>query len=288
MNVQVIPSHPSSDGAGVKIQRIHGFQNNSLDPFLMLDEIRSDKPDDYGAGFPAHPHRGIETLTYMRNGGFVHEDHMGNRGEIAAGESQWMSAGRGVIHSEMPLQTEGLMHGFQLWINLPARHKMKAPQWQDIKQNELPWHQLQNAQLKVIAGNYHIAGKRFSGPLQQLPGKAAVADLNLHQNSKLTLQSDPTTSLLIYVYEGQLSIGDKNITTRQMAKITDSSELMLASDQGAGALLLNGTPLTEPVAHYGPFVMNTQAEIDQAIRDYQQGRLTDQSFFDAQSLFVKH
>ena len=275
MTVQIIPSHPSADGAGVKIQRVHGFRNNGLDPFLMLDEIRSDNPDDYGAGFPAHPHRGIETLTYMRQGGFVHEDHMGNKGQIQSGESQWMSAGRGVIHSEMPLQKDGLMHGFQLWLNLPAKDKMKDPDWQDISREQLPWQPVSSGEIKVIAGSFNIDNETVTGHLQQLPGNAAVADLNLHAGASTEIRLAADRPLLIYIYEGELTIGQQRATTRQMIRITAEDTLQMSSGEGAGVLLLNGTPIQESVAHYGPFVMNTQAEIDQAIRDYQAGTLTD-------------
>jgi len=276
MPITITPSHPSSDGAGVKIQRTHGFQSNGLDPFLMLDEIRSDNPDDYGAGFPAHPHRGIDTLTYMRSGGFIHEDHMGHKGEISSGESQWMSAGRGVIHSEMPLQQDGLMHGFQLWINLPAKDKMKAPSYRDIKQSELPWMSVPDqAEVKVIAGHFTIATLDIKGPLQSLPGAASVADLRLNKNSTLSIDLPENQTLLIYIYEGSVQVEDNLASSQQMIKATALNQLQISSPEGAGALLLQGVPHNEPIAHYGPFVMNTQEEIDQAIRDYQQGTLTD-------------
>lgn len=275
MTIQIIQSQPSSDGAGVKIQRVHGFRDNGLDPFLMLDEIYSDNPDDYGSGFPAHPHRGIETLTYIRHGGFEHQDHLGNKGGVQSGEAQWMSAGRGIIHSEMPLQKDGLMHGFQLWLNLPASQKMKNADWKDVGREQLPWHPLNNAELKVIGGEISLDGKLFQGPLQQLPGSAAVADLCVKASADLTLENSTDRTLLLYVYEGELSLNGKKVATRQMAKITAPGALQITSVNGAGALLLSGVPLQEPVAHYGPFVMNTQAEIEQAIRDYQQGTLTD-------------
>lgn len=275
MSIQIIPSRPSSDGAGVKIQRVHGFHNNGLDPFLMLDEIRSDNPDDYGAGFPAHPHRGIETLTYIRHGGFEHQDHLGNKGGVQSGEAQWMSAGRGIIHSEMPLQKDGLMHGFQLWLNLPARLKMKDPDWQDVGRDQLPWHLLGNTALKVIGGEFTLAEETFRGPLQQLPGQGAVADISLKPGAESRLKQAEERTLLLYVYEGELILNGQTVSQQEMAQVTAESALQIRSETGAGALLLSGLPLKEPVAHYGPFVMNTQAEIDQAIQDYQQGTLTD-------------
>ncbi|SEQ82154.1 hypothetical protein SAMN03080615_02885 [Amphritea atlantica] len=275
MTIQIIQSHPSADGAGVKIQRVHGFRDNGLDPFLMLDEIYSDNPNDYGSGFPAHPHRGIETLTYIRHGGFEHQDHLGNKGGVQSGEAQWMSAGRGIIHSEMPLQKDGLMHGFQLWLNLPASLKMKDPDWKDVGREQLPWQPLENAEVKVIGGGISLDGQSFNGPLQQLPGNATVADLCLKADADISIANSAGRTLLLYVYEGELSLNGKAITTRQMAKITEPEALQITSANGAGTLLLSGEPLKEPVAHYGPFVMNTQAEINQAIRDYQQGTLTD-------------
>ena len=275
MTLQIIASRPSSDGAGVKIQRVHGFQNNSLDPFLMLDEIRSDNPDDYGAGFPSHPHRGIETLTYMLHGAFEHKDHMGNVGKIESGESQWMSAGKGVIHSEMPLQKDGLMHGFQLWINLPAANKMQPAAYRDITQAELPWQQLATAELKIIAGSFTLDDKTYTGPLQNVPAEASVADLKLANNAVVSASALTDKKLLIYVYEGEINVDGEAVTTRSMVKLTELENITISSKPGAGVPLMSGRPINGPVAHYGPFVMNTQEEIDQAIRDYQQGTLTD-------------
>lgn len=275
MAIQIIPSHPSADGAGVKIQRVHGFRNNGFDPFLMLDEIRSDNPDDYGAGFPAHPHRGIETLTYIRHGGFVHEDHLGNKGEIRSGGSQWISAGRGIIHSEMPLQKDGFMHGFQLWLNLPAKDKMKTPEWQDVQAEQLPWQPLNNAEIKQIAGDSNIDGQTISGPLRHLPASATVADLRLISGANLNLQSGTDRTTLLYVYEGDISLNDQPVTERQIIKVTHEDNVTVSATDSAGLLLLSGIPIQEPVAHYGPFVMNTQEEIDQAVRDYQEGKLVE-------------
>lgn len=275
MSIQLIPSRASSDGAGVKIQRVHGFQSNNLDPFLMLDEIRSDNPDDYGAGFPAHPHRGIETLTYMRHGGFVHEDHLGNVGQIRSGEAQWMCAGKGVIHSEMPLQKDGLMHGFQLWINLPAADKLQPPAYRDIKRAELPWQPLAGGSLKLIAGTVTLDEQLFNGPLQALPATAAVADLQLSAGGDVRIGALTAKICLLYVYAGEVNLAGETVAARTLVRLSELDSTRLSSAAGAGMLLLSGTPINEPIAHYGPFVMNTQAEIDQAIRDYQQGTLTD-------------
>lgn len=274
MSITVVPAHPSQDGAGVRIKRVHGFNNGALDPFLMLDEILSDNPDDYIAGFPPHPHRGIETLTYIRHGGFRHQDHMGNTGEISSGGAQWMSAGKGVIHSEMPLQEEGLLHGFQLWINLPAKDKLKAADWKDYPAEQLPWQILGDGHLKTIAGTIESPEKQYSSPLNNLPAQASVADLSLPNGGSATIRSEGYKTL-IHVYQGKVLVNDRIVMQQQMAIINDMSEIRLDSQAPAGCLILQGVPLNEPVAHYGPFVMNTEAEIKTAIREYQQGTLTD-------------
>ncbi|WP_271273681.1 pirin family protein [Aliamphritea hakodatensis] len=280
MHIQIINSRPSSDGAGVKLQRIHGFRDNSLDPFLMLDEINSDNPDDYIAGFPPHPHRGLETLTYIRAGGFEHKDHMGNEGGISQGEAQWMSAGKGVIHSEKPLMEQGHLHGFQLWINLPAANKMQPAAWKDIPRSELPWQPVpaENgtapASIKVISGSVKLNSQTFSGPLQTT-APTRVADLQISAGQSLTLNAARDENLLIFVYEGQADIAGQPVNSRQMARISDADDLQLSTHAGTGMLVLSGKPLNEPVAHHGPFVMNTAEEIQQAIADYQAGTLTN-------------
>lgn len=284
MHIQIINSRPSSDGAGVKLQRVHGFRDNSLDPFLMLDEINSDNPDDYIAGFPPHPHRGLETLTYIRAGGFEHQDHMGNQGKIREGEAQWMSAGKGVIHSEKPLLGQNALHGFQLWINLPAANKMQPAAWKDIPLSELPWQKVQtnnadssngsHASVKVIAGSLQLQSQTYSGPLQTT-APTRVADLQLPANQNVTLDAVSQENLLIFVYQGELIIQGQSVGKRQMAKISDAGTLQLSATENTGMLILSGQPLKEPVAHHGPFVMNTAEEIQQAIADYQAGVLTD-------------
>lgn len=281
MPVTIYNSHPASDGAGVKLQRVHGFAENGLDPFLMLDEIHSDNPDDYLAGFPPHPHRGIETLTYIRHGGFIHEDHMGNKGEISSGGAQWMSAGKGVIHSEKPLLAEGLLHGFQLWINLPKASKMQPPQYRDINAAELPWQTVSDgAEIKVIAGSFTLNQQAYSGPLHTT-APASVADLVINESSQsFELQTDPEANLLLFAHSGDLLItdseGSHRLPAKQMAQISSQSSISLQAASGqCGVLMLSGRPIREPVVQHGPFVMNTQEEIRQAIRDYQSGTLTD-------------
>jgi len=273
----LIPSQPAADGAGVKIRRVHGFNANELDPFLMLDELHSSDPEDYLAGFPEHPHRGFETLSYMRRGRFRHRDHMGNEGEIGSGGAQWMSAGSGVIHAEMPAQEGGELHGFQLWINLPARDKMKAPQYRDLSAQLLPWRSpASGVRLKLIGGQLSVGEITLSGPLQ-LPAKAVVADLELEPQQSLALAFKPSQRLLFYPYCGALA-GPEVVRCGELGNWTGVTSLELRADNaGVGGLLLLGEPLGEPLAHYGPFVMNTAEELRQAVSDYQQGRLTVRS-----------
>jgi quercetin 2,3-dioxygenase len=252
---QIIPSVPTSDGAGVKLRRSLGSQPDfRLDPFLMLDEFYSDDPKDYIAGFPSHPHRGFETVTYMLDGHMRHEDHLGNRGDLKPGDVQWMTAARGIIHSEMPQQSEGRMRGFQLWINLPAKEKMKPAHYRDIPARQIPSVQLSSgASVKVIAGTLQLDGQSVSGPVngpnEPLSTDPLYLDLNLPAHSAQTLP---------YRAAGILSDGD--------------SVRVAGGTRGAQLLLLAARPLKEPVVQYGPFVMNTRQEIEQAVEDYRSGR----------------
>lgn len=275
MSIKIFNSHASSDGAGVKIQRVHGFQHDHMSPFLMIDQIYSDNADDYGAGFPEHPHRGIETLTYIRHGGFEHQDHLGNKGQISSGGAQWMSAGRGILHSEMPLQKDGLMHGFQLWINLPAKDKMKPAEWKDYPAEQMQWDQIgSGAEVKVIAGGFDINENHYVGPIQQLPANASVADLQLSKQGSIQLQN-LAENTLIFVYSGSLVLDGEVVDTLKLARITEQDHLDIEATEDSGFLLLAGTPLNEPVVHHGPFVMNSQQQINDTIRDYQLGRFTE-------------
>jgi len=271
----LMPSHPAADGAGVKIRRVHGFEANELDPFLMLDELHSRNPEDYLAGFPEHPHRGFETLSYMRRGRFRHRDHMGNEGEIGSGGAQWMSAGSGVIHAEMPAQEAGELHGFQLWINLPARDKMKPPEYRDLGAGQLPWQSpASGVRIKLMGGQLKLAGLTLSGPLE-LPARAVVADLELAPLQTLALPLEPDQRLLFYPYRGELA-APETVKCGVLANWYGMTSPLIfkAGASGVGGLLLLGVPLEEPMAHYGPFVMNTAEELRQAVSDYQQGRLT--------------
>ncbi len=266
-----------SDGAGVKIYRSIGLnQNLRLDPFLMLDCFGSDNPNDYIAGFPAHPHRGFETVTYMLDGHMLHEDHLGNRGHLKSGGVQWMTAGRGIIHSEMPQQESGLMRGFQLWINLPAAEKMKAAAYVDLEPNLIPTVQLPTGVVKVIAGTMTTAsGLTVEGPVRGLSTEPRYFDAQMMQAGDITFELDPSHNSLVYPYQGSVRIGDQTVGAHQAAILSSGTKVQVHFNSETRFIVLSAKPIGEPVVQYGPFVMNTTAEIEQAIRDYQQGRLTD-------------
>jgi quercetin 2,3-dioxygenase len=272
---QLLQGQPASDGAGVKIVRIVGRAPHDLDPFLLFDEIRSDRQDEFVAGFPSHPHRGIETLTVMLEGGFEHQDHMGHRAAIRAGGAQWMSTGRGVIHSEMPLPGEGRIHGFQLWINLPAADKLREPDYAQAEASQLPEIALETGRLRVIAGRY---GEAVS-PIDRPACDAAVLDLRLAAGGTFRWTPPAGHRALVRPFQGSARVGvPEGAATRldsgQLAVLEGEGELeIIAGEAGAGMLLLSGRPLGEPIVQHGPFVMNTVDEIRQAIRDYQSGAL---------------
>lgn len=269
---EVRRAHPSRDGDGVAIQRIAGMQHAAMDPILMLDELRAERREDLGGGFPSHPHRGMQTLTYMKHGGIIHEDSRGNRGEIRGGGVQWMSAGRGIIHSEMPTRDTRGLHGFQLWINLPAAEKMGEPRYRDIPASALTALDGRGFRALAIAGEWLLAGVTVTGPLHELAPRAGVLDLHLQAGAEISLELPATETLLAYIYEGTLRHADRSLGKRHLL-VTSSGErwTLQAGAAVASLLLLRGEPLREPVAQYGPFVMNTAAEIEQAIRDYQSG-----------------
>lgn len=270
--IEIQRARASQDGAGVAIQRIAGMRHAGMDPVLMIDELRSEQRDHFAAGFPPHPHRGMQTLTYMKHGGIIHEDNQGNRGEIRGGGAQWMSAGRGIIHSEMPTQDTQGLHGFQLWFNLPAADKMKPPRYRDIPAAELAIHESHGRRSVAIAGDWTLDGTLISGPLVELVPQADMLDLSLSPGESVTIESGREQTLMAYVYDGSLADRRGDIAARHLA-ITGEGESweLRAGSAGAGLLVLRGTPLREPVANYGPFVMNTPAEIEQALRDYQSG-----------------
>jgi len=272
---RVIPSIPASDGAGVKLRRSLGASAlERHDPFLMLDEFYSDDPQDYLAGFPSHPHRGFETVTYMLDGHMRHEDSRGNRGDLGPGDVQWMSAARGIIHSEMPQQTEGRMRGFQIWLNLPAKEKMKPAAYRDIKAQEIPAVSLdESSKVKIIAGTLNGS----TGPIHGLSTEPLIFDVHLAPGAVFEAPVPAGHNAFLYAYEGEARVGPerKTVPHRAAGLLSDGDSLRLeAGDQGARVLLLAGRPIGEPIVQYGPFVMNTRKEIEQAIHDYQSGELT--------------
>jgi redox-sensitive bicupin YhaK (pirin superfamily) len=277
----IIPSIATSDGAGVKLRRSLGSrQTLRLDPFLMLDEFFSDNPDDYIAGFPPHPHRGFETVTYMLDGHMRHQDHLGNQGDLKPGGVQWMTAGRGIIHSEMPQQSAGRMRGFQLWINLPAKEKMKPAHYRDIDPSEIPTLSLPNSgRVKVIAGAVTLDGKTTSGPIGGLSTDPLYLDVELPAGAVFTHAVPNDHNAFVYAYEGSANVGpsgDTGTVDAHHAGLLSNGEQIeiTANAEGVRALVLAGRPLREPIVQYGPFVMNTREEVEQAMRDYQSGALT--------------
>lgn len=273
---QIIPALETSDGAGVRIKRSLGqHQSVRLDPFLMLDEFGSAEAADYIAGFPSHPHRGFETVTYMIEGHMLHEDHLGNRGELRNGGVQWMTAGRGIIHSEMPQQEEGVMRGFQLWLNLPAAEKMTDAGYRDIQPEDIPEITVTGARIKLIAGELTLDGTNHQGAVAGRSTEPLYADIHLAPDSRATLPVPTGHNAMLYLYEGEASLGDQALRRSAANVLGDGDRITIhAGVDGARVLLIAGKPLGEPVVQYGPFVMNTREEIEQALRDYRDGRLT--------------
>ena len=275
---RIVKGLPTSDGAGVKLRRVIGQpQLPDLDPFLMLDEFGTDRAEDYLAGFPDHPHRGFETVTYMLDGRMRHRDNHGNEGLLVPGSVQWMTAGRGLVHSEMPEQEEGRMRGFQLWLNLPAREKMTAPKYQEFGPERIPTAAPSSGvRAKVIAGE--VAGVR--GPIKQPATDPTYLDVALEPGAQFVQGLKQDYAAFLYVYEGSLAVGPGHSPVREheLAVLSEGETVQLAglaagSDgRSARAILVAGRPLREPVAKYGPFVMNTRAELEQAFADYQNGR----------------
>ena len=267
---RVLSGQPATDGAGVRMTRVIATpQLDSFDPFLLLDEFRSDDADDYIAGFPDHPHRGFETVTYMLAGAMQHKDNQGNTGVLGPGSVQWMTAGRGIVHSEMPQQENGLMWGFQLWVNLPASDKMTDPRYQDISATDVPEVQLgDDVTVRIVAGE--LEGVR--GPISGVATDPRYFDVRVPAGGQVTIPVPEFHSAFVYVYDGSIDIGDVTVTRGQIALLGAGETIGYRVGDGARCLVVAGRPLNEPVARYGPFVMNTDAEIRQAVFDYQAGR----------------
>lgn len=270
--LRVVKGQATSDGAGVHLTRLLGTNELSyLDPFLLLDEIRSDDPSDYIAGFPDHPHRGFETVTYMLAGRMRHRDNKGNSGLLGPGSVQWMTAGRGIVHSELPEQEDGLMWGFQLWVNLPASEKLSEPRYQDIPAQEIPEVTPElGVRARIVAGQFGGA----TGPVQGVSTDPVFLDLMFDADKSVLVPLPKEYNAFVYVYEGSLRVGSRPLPVErdQLAVLSSGSHIDLGGGAGGGrTILVAGRPCNEPVARYGPFVMNTEEEIHQAFNDYQAG-----------------
>jgi redox-sensitive bicupin YhaK (pirin superfamily) len=275
---RLLAGQATSDGDGVRLNRVltQNLQRR-LDPFLMMDAFGSDSASDYIGGFPDHPHRGFETITYMLEGRMRHRDSAGNAGLLVSGSVQWMTAGRGVIHSEMPEQQEGRMAGFQLWLNLPARDKLCAPWYRDISPGELPEAQAPGVRVKVIAGE--ALGVR--GLVERVSTQPTILDIHLDAGASLAQPLPASHNALVYVYQGSVDSAGTGVPAQRMAILsnppaddTSPSGVLLQANQGAArVLLVAGQPLNEPIAQYGPFVMNRQEELYQALDDFRRGVL---------------
>ena len=264
---RVINAQPAQDGDGVKIHRLAGPQlRQALNPFLMIDEINSDDAADYIGGFPEHPHRGFETITYMKAGRMRHRDHMGNEGVIGGGDVQWMTAGAGVLHSEMPEQEQGLLHGFQIWLNLPAAEKMKPAAYQEIGCADIVEQALADGGVvRVIAGAVTINQQLAQGPLPEISTQPVFLDVQLSANETVEISFNEHNPVLVYVYSGETNL----IKSRQLGVYQSGSTLKLTGGPaGVKLLVLSGQPISEPVKQYGPFVMNSAEEINRALADF--------------------
>jgi len=269
---RVLTGIPATDGAGVRMTRVIATPElDHFDPFLLLDEFRSDDPNDYIAGFPDHPHRGFETVTYMLAGLMKHSDNKGNSGTLGPGSVQWMTAGRGIVHSEMPQQENGLMWGFQLWVNLPATDKMCEPRYQDIPASDVPAVKIgAGATAKIIAGE--LEGTR--GPVEDVTTEPLYVDVHIDQGGEVTVPTPISHNAFVYVYEGGVTIvadQSQTISRGEIALLGAGDQLTVTADEKSRFITVAGRPLNEPIARYGPFVMNTEDEIRQALLDRQAG-----------------
>ena len=267
---QIIDPIPATDGAGVKLKRSIGVEPNYFDPFLMLDEFGSENKDDYIAGFPPHPHRGIETVTYMLAGDFEHKDSTGGEGRMTAGDVQWMKTGSGIIHSEMPAMKEGRLHGFQLWINMPAKMKMSKPEYHYIDAEQMAVHKDNEKQIKVIAGKFEKA----EGPIKGHNVEPIYFDIELKKGKEFSYEIPTTHNSFIYLIDGEIKIGDRThdkVKDSTLILLTRGENLKVSALSNAKFLLISGKPIGEQIARGGPFVMNTKQEILQAVEDYHNG-----------------
>ena len=272
---KVIEPISASDGAGVKLKRSIGVEPNYFDPFLMLDEFGSENSEDYIAGFPPHPHRGIETVTYMLAGDFEHKDSTGGQGRMTAGDVQWMKTGSGIIHSEMPAMKEGKLHGFQLWINMPASMKMDKPEYHYIDADKMSVHKDNDKQIKVIAGKFQKA----EGPIKKHNVEPVYFDVDLKKDKEFNFEIPSSHNSFIYLIEGEIKIGEKGhdkVKDSTLILLTNGEKLKVTALTKAKFLLLSGKPIGEQIARGGPFVMNTKQEILQAIDDYHNGNFVKQ------------
>ena len=270
---RTIRGQATSDGDGVRLTRvIGGAPLPQLDPFLLFDEFGSERAQDYIGGFPNHPHRGFETVTYMLDGRMRHGDNQGNSGLLESGSVQWMTAGRGIVHSEMPEQQDGLMRGFQLWVNLPARDKMTAPRYQDIAPRDVPEVSPQpGVKVRVLAGRFGKVAAAVTG----IATDPCYLDIHLDAGRQVEFDINADHNAFAYVYEGSARIGTAKTATQrgELTVLSKGERVVVSADAGAARLVFAAArPLGEPVARYGPFVMNTRAQISQAVADYQAGR----------------
>ena len=273
---ELLVARPTSDGDGVRLMRVFGGQDLSrFDPFLMLDEFGSQSASDYIGGFPSHPHRGFETVTYMLDGHMQHRDHMGNVGELRNGDVQWMTAGSGVIHSEMPQQKEGRMRGFQLWLNLAAKDKMQPASYRDVPAADIPVLPRPSGHIKAIAGEVQGSLGSVRGHITRPMTQPLYLDIVVEEGPYAESFAVPEgDTVLVYVYEGSARVGGTPVEKSRMVRLSRQGAVQIEVGGPAKLLLIAGRPLREPIVHYGPFVMNTREEIEQALTDYRNGTLT--------------
>lgn len=270
--VKIQKGQKATDGAGVRLTRLFGHENaNLFDPFLMMDHFGSENPNDYIAGFPFHPHRGIETVTYMLSGKMEHSDSLGNQGTIGSGDIQWMTAGSGIIHQEMPKLEGGKLSGFQLWLNLPSAHKMMSPRYQDIPASNIPEIKSPDAHIRILAGE--VNGRK--GPVEDTIIKPIYLDVSLSPNAHWEFQSDKDFTMFLYVFQGELAIGksmQEKVTQGNLALLSNGDTLKVSSlAEGARFVLISGKPIREPIAWNGPIVMNTKEQLYVAFDELERG-----------------